>query len=271
MTYLQDVPRSKTTVPKLQAMRVSKEKIAALTCYDASFAALMESAGIDAMIVGDSLGNVLQGYDTTICVTLENIAYHTTCVARGNTTPLIIADIPFGHLGSREQAYAAAVTLMQAGAHAVKIEGGEWLEDTIRFLVQRSIPVCAHIGLTPQSVHAFGGFKVQGRSDASAERLWNDALAVQRAGAQIVVIEAVPATLAETITQELHIPTIGIGAGAACSGQVLVMHDMLGIFTGNRPRFVRNFMCGGVTIRDAVVAYINAVKDGSFPAEEHCF
>lgn len=271
MTYLQDAPRSKTTLPKLQAMRFSKEKIAALTCYDASFAALMDIAGIDAIIVGDSLGNVLHGHGTTICVTIENIAYHTSSVARGNSASLLIADIPFGHLGSREQAYSAAVRLMQAGAHVVKIEGGEWLEDTIRFLVERSIPVCAHIGLTPQSVHSLGGFRVQGRSDTSAKQLLKDALAVQQAGAQIVVIEAVPAALADEITQELHIPTIGIGAGAACSGQVLVMHDMLGIYTSKRPRFVRDFLRNGLTIQEAVVAYVKAVKDESFPAAEHCF
>lgn len=203
------------------------------------------------VLIGDSLGNVLQGHLTTIPVKLKNIVYHTKCVARGNTACLVIADMPFGNLGSKEQAYKAAAKLMQAGAHAVKIEGGEKLEDIIRFLIDRAIPFCDPIGLAPQAVHMLGDFRIQVRSDASADQLVKDAFAFQRAGAQMLVMEAVPATLAEKITGELHIPTIGIsiGAGAACSGQVLVIHDLLGISVGKRPRFVREFLVAGVTIQ----------------------
>lgn len=271
MTYLQETSRSAVTVPKLQAMRDAGEKIAMLTCYDASFSALCDRAGVDTVLIGDSLGNVLQGHTTTLPVTLEDIAYHTACVARAQPSALIIADLPFGTFGTPEEAFANSVKLMRAGAQMVKIEGGEWLAPTVKILVERAVPVCAHIGLTPQSVHAFGGFKVQGRGDEAAAQLKADALAVQDAGAQLVVMEAIPAALAGEVTRLLAIPTIGIGAGLECSGQVLVMHDMLGVFPGHRPKFVRNFMDGQATIDGAVAAYVAAVKDGTFPGPEHTF
>jgi 3-methyl-2-oxobutanoate hydroxymethyltransferase len=271
MTYLQETSRSAVTVPKLQAMREAGDRIAMLTCYDASFASLLDRAGVDVLLIGDSLGNVLQGHSTTLPVTLDDIAYHTACVARAKPSALIVADLPFGTYGTPAEAFANSVKLMRDGAHMVKLEGGEWLADTIRFLVERSIPVCAHVGLTPQSVHAFGGFKVQGKTDAGASQMLRDSRAVQDAGAQLVVIEAVPALLASEVTKQLKIPTIGIGAGLDCSGQVLVLHDMLGIFPGKRPRFVKDFMQGQTGIFAAVEAYVRAVKDGSFPGTEHTF
>ncbi|MDR5749626.1 MULTISPECIES: 3-methyl-2-oxobutanoate hydroxymethyltransferase [unclassified Caballeronia] len=271
MAYLQETARNAITVPKLQAMRDAGERIVMLTCYDASFSALLDRAGVDVMLIGDSLGNVLQGHSTTLPVTLADIAYHTASVARGNKSALIVADMPFGTIGSREEAYANAVQLMRAGAQMVKIEGGEWLADTVRFLVERSIPVCGHVGLTPQSVHAFGGFKVQGKTDAAAAQMRRDALALQEAGAQLLVIEAVPTLLAREVTEQVTIPTIGIGAGIDCSGQVLVLHDMLGIFPGKRPRFVKDFMNGQPSIFAAVETYVRSVRDGSFPGPEHTF
>jgi 3-methyl-2-oxobutanoate hydroxymethyltransferase len=271
MAYLQETARNAITVPKLQAMRDAGERIVMLTCYDASFSALLDRAGVEVMLIGDSLGNVLQGHSTTLPVTLADIAYHTASVARGNKSALIVADMPFGTIGSREEAYANAVQLMRAGAQMVKVEGGEWLADTVRFLVERAIPVCGHVGLTPQSVHAFGGFKVQGKTDAAAAQMRRDALALQEAGAQLLVIEAVPTLLAREVTEQVTIPTIGIGAGIDCSGQVLVLHDMLGIFPGKRPRFVKDFMNGQPSIFAAVEAYVRAVKDGSFPGPEHTF
>ncbi|WP_395067039.1 3-methyl-2-oxobutanoate hydroxymethyltransferase [Paraburkholderia silvatlantica] len=271
MTYLQETSRSAVTVPKLQAMRDAGERIAMLTCYDASFSALCDRAGVDTVLIGDSLGNVLQGHTTTLPVTIDDIAYHTACVARAQTKALIIADLPFGTFGTPEDAFANSVKLMRAGAQMVKIEGGEWLAPTVKMLVERAVPVCAHIGLTPQSVHAFGGFKVQGKSDAAATQMIRDALALQDAGAQLVVIEAVPAALGAEVTKQLRIPTIGIGAGVDCSGQVLVLHDMLGIFPGKRPRFVKDFMAGQPDIESAVRAYVQAVKEGTFPGPEHVF
>jgi 3-methyl-2-oxobutanoate hydroxymethyltransferase len=261
MSYLQETSRNAITVPKLQAMRDAGEKIAMLTCYDASFAALLDRAGVDVLLIGDSLGNVLQGQTTTLPVTLGEIAYHTACVARARTSALVVADLPFGTYGTPETAFASSVELMRAGAQMIKLEGGEWLADT----------VCAHIGLTPQSVHAFGGFKVQGKTEAGASQLLRDALAIQDAGAQLVVIEAVPTQLGTEATKQLRIPTIGIGAGVECSGQVLVLHDMLGIFPGKRPRFVKDFMQGQPSIFAAVEAYVRAVKDSSFPGPEHTF
>ncbi|WP_322042653.1 3-methyl-2-oxobutanoate hydroxymethyltransferase [Paraburkholderia sp. J67] len=271
MTYLQETSRSAVTVPKLQTMRDAGEKIAMLTCYDASFSALCDRAGVDTVLIGDSLGNVLQGHTTTLPVTIDDIAYHTASVARAQTSALIVADLPFGTFGTPEDAFANSVKLMRAGAQMVKIEGGEWLAPTVKMLVERAVPVCAHIGLTPQSVHAFGGFKVQGKTDAAAAQLVRDALALQDAGAQLVVIEAVPSALGTEVTKQLRIPTIGIGAGVDCSGQVLVLHDMLGIFPGKRPRFVKDFMEGQPNIEAAVRAYVKAVKDGTFPGPEHRF
>lgn len=271
MSYLQDSGRQAVTIPRLQQMREANEPIAMLTCYDASFAALLACAGVDALLVGDSLGNVLQGQETTLPVSVSDIVYHTASVARGNRSALVIADLPFGSYGTPADAYSNAVKLMQAGAQMVKLEGGAWLADTIRFLVERSVPVCAHLGLTPQSVHAFGGFKVQGKSDLAAEQLKKDALLVEQAGAQLLVLEAIPAALGAQVTASLTIPTIGIGAGVDCSGQVLVLYDMLGVFCGKRPRFVKDFMTGQPSIQAAVQAYVRAVKERTFPGAEHTF
>jgi 3-methyl-2-oxobutanoate hydroxymethyltransferase len=271
MTYLQETSRSAVTVPKLQAMRDAGEKIAMLTCYDASFSSLCDRAGVDVLLIGDSLGNVLQGHTTTLPVSLDEIAYHTTCVARAQPSALIVADLPFGTYGTPEDAFASSVKLMRAGAQMVKLEGGEWLAPTVKMLVERAVPVCAHIGLTPQSVHAFGGFKVQGKTESGAAQMLRDARAFEDAGAQLIVIEAVPSALGAQVTKQLRIPTIGIGAGVDCSGQVLVLHDMLGVFPGKRPKFVKDFMQGQPSIEAAVGAYVKAVKDGSFPGAEHAF
>ena len=271
MSYLQESNRKAVTVTSLQAMRAAGDRIAMLTAYDASFAALMDRNGTDVLLVGDSLGNVMQGQKTRLPVTLDHIVYHTECVSRGIDKALLVSDLPFGTYGTPEQAFHSAVRVMQAGAQMIKLEGGVWLADTIKFLTERGIPVCAHIGLTPQSVHQLGGFKVQGKTSDGATQLHADALAVQQAGASLVVIEAVPATLGKEVTDRLAIPTIGIGAGPDCSGQVLVMHDMLGVFPGHKSRFVRNFMDGASGIEEAVRHYVAAVRDGSFPAQEHCF
>jgi 3-methyl-2-oxobutanoate hydroxymethyltransferase len=273
--YLQNADqgtRSKTvTVPSLMALRNAGEKITMLTCYDASFAALMDRCGVDVLLVGDSLGMVCQGHGSTLPVTLDEVTYHTASVARGNQAALLIADMPFGTYPTPEATFANAVRLMQAGAQMIKLEGGAWLADTVRFLTERAIPVCAHIGLTPQSVHQLGGYKVQGKTTSSAEQLKVDALALQAAGAAILVLEAIPSALGKDVTELLFIPTIGIGAGPDCSGQVLVMHDMLGVFPGRKARFVKDFMEGQHSIEAAVRAFIAAVKDRSFPGPEHCF
>jgi len=263
--------RKAVTIPAIQGMRNAGEKIAMLTCYDASFAALMDGCGVDMLLVGDSLGNVLQGHATTLPVTVADIAYHTACVARGNKAALLAADMPFGSYGTPESAYDNAVRLMQAGAQIVKMEGGAWLCDTVRFLTERAVPVFAHLGLTPQSVYQMGGFKVQGRTAEAASRLLADALALQQAGASMLLLEAIPAALGKEVSEAVKIPTIGIGAGPDCSGQVLVMHDMLGVFPGRKARFVRNFMVGQPDIEAAVRGYVDAVKAGTFPAPEHCF
>lgn len=263
--------RKAITIPALAALRAKDEKITMLTCYDSSFAALMDRCGVEILLVGDSLGTVCQGHSSTLPVSITDIAYHTASVARGNHTALLIADMPFGTYATPESAFHHAVQLMQAGAQAVKLEGGAWLADTVRFLTERAVPVCAHIGLTPQSVHKLGGNKVQGKTAEGAEQLKVDALALQSAGASLLVLEAIPAALGKTVTDLLTIPTIGIGAGVDCSGQVLVMHDMLGVFPGHRPRFVRNFMDGQVSIEGAVNAYVAAVKNKTFPAAEHSY
>ena len=263
---------SRITLPKLQKLHTDGIKIAMLTCYDASFAALIEGAGVECLLVGDSLGMVLQGHDSTLPVTIEDMAYHTGCVARGSHTAFIIADLPFGsYQESREQAYRSAARLMAAGAHMVKLEGGAEFARSIGFLTRRGISVCGHLGLTPQSVHQLGGYRVQGRTADAGDQLLADAIALQDAGAGMIVLEAIPAELARRVTAELHIPTIGIGAGPDCSGQVLVLHDMLDVFPGRKAKFVRNFMRDASSIADAVAGYVRAVKDGSFPAAEHTF
>jgi len=253
-------------------MRSKGEKIAVLTCYDASFAALLEANGVDALLVGDSLGMVLQGHETTLPVTLDDMVYHTECVARGAKQAFIIADMPFGTFQiSPEETFAHTAQLMVAGAQMVKLEGGAAMVETVRFLTERGIPVCGHIGLTPQSVHQLGGYRVQGKESAAAQKLLVDAMALEQAGAGMIVLEAMPALLAAEITAALSIPTIGIGAGADCSGQVLVLHDMLDIYPGKKARFVKNYMQGANSIADAVASYVREVKAGEFPAAEHSF
>ncbi|WP_374046053.1 3-methyl-2-oxobutanoate hydroxymethyltransferase [Massilia sp. R2A-15] len=265
------VPPKAVTAPMLGALKAAGTPITMLTCYDASFASLMDRCGVHMLLIGDSLGMVCNGHNSTLPVTVAEVAYHTAAVARGSKSAMIVADLPFGAYGTKEAAYANAVTLIQAGAHMVKLEGGAWLADTVKFLTDRAIPVCAHLGLTPQSVHVMGGYKVQGKTTASADQLKADAKLLQEAGASILVLEAIPATLGKEVTDMLSMPTIGIGAGPDCSGQVLVMHDMLGVFPGRKARFVKNFMEGQTTIEGAVTAYVNAVTDRSFPGPEHCF
>ena len=262
----------RTTLSKLQSMRTKGEKIAMLTCYDASFATLMETNGVDVLLVGDSLGMVIQGRESTLPVTIEQMAYHTSCVASGSQQAFIIVDMPFGTSQvSPRETFAYAVQLMTAGAHMVKLEGGTEMVETVHFLTSRGIPVCGHIGLTPQSVHQLGGYKVQGKGDAAAQKLIKDALALQQAGAGMIVLEAIPATLGAEVTAQLGIPTIGIGAGAACSGQVLVVYDMLGIYPGKKARFVKDFMAGAGSVGLAIANYVAEVKAGTFPAAEHSF
>lgn len=260
------------TLSTLQGMRDKNEKIAMLTCYDSSFATLLEKSGVDVLLVGDSLGMVLQGRESTLAVTLDAMAYHTACVASGSTQAFIIADMPFGTSQvSPRETFVHASKLMVAGAHMVKIEGGEAMAETISFLASRGIPVCAHIGLTPQSVHQMGGYRVQGRSEHDAQRLLREAEAVARAGAGMVLLEAVPAALAAGVTAKLQVPTIGIGAGVDCSGQVLVLHDMLDIYQGKKARFVKNYMQGAASIGEAIRNYVREVKSNDFPAKEHSF
>ncbi len=262
----------RVTLSKLQAMRDKGEKIVVLTCYDASFATLMESSGVDVLLVGDSLGMVVQGRESTLAVTIEQMAYHTACVASGSQQAFIMADMPFGtSQASPRETFAYAVQLMAAGAHMVKLEGGAEMAETVQFLTSRGIPVCAHIGLTPQSVHQLGGYKVQGKDDAAAAKLRQDAQALERAGAGMVLMEAIPAKLAAEVTAQLHVPTIGIGAGAGCSGQVLVVYDMLNIYPGRKARFVKDFMQGAASIAEALARYVAEVKAGTFPAPEHSF
>lgn len=270
----QPAQRKPLSLPRLAEMHARGEKIAMLTAYDATFAAVADAAGVDCLLVGDSLGMVCQGLASTVGVGLEAMRYHTESVARGlrrvQGTAWLVADLPFGsYQQSREQALASAVVLMQAGAHMVKLEGGGWTTETVRFLVERGIPVCAHLGLTPQTVHALGGYRVQGRDDAAAARLHSEALALQDAGAAMLVLEMVPARLSAALTAELaRCATIGIGAGAGTAGQVLVLHDMLGLNLGRMPKFVHNFMQDAGGIAPAIAAYVRAVKDGRFPDEQ---
>lgn len=270
MSYLaSDKP---ITLHELGVKYGNGEKIATLTAYDASFAALLDRCGIDVMLVGDSLGNVLQGHSTTLPVTMEQMIYHTEAVVRGSQRAFVAADMPWGsYQESPQQALRNASRLMAAGAQMVKLEGGLVMAETVRFLSERGIPVWAHIGLTPQSVHALGGYRVQGKGDDAAQRMKDEAISLQQAGASMLLIEMIPATLGEEITRAVNIPTIGIGAGPACSGQVLVLHDMLGVYPGKTARFVRNFLQGADGIDAAVRAYVDAVKDGSFPAREHTY
>ena len=260
------------TVSTLLGLKQKGEKIAMLTAYDATFAQAACQAGVEVLLVGDSLGMVLQGHDSTLPVSLADMAYHTAAVKRGNQGALILADLPFMAYATLEQTFASCAALMQAGAHMVKLEGAAWLAEPIRQLAERGVPVCAHLGLTPQAVNVFGGYKVQGRGDAAARQLRADAMALEQAGAAMLLLECVPSELAAEITQAVKIPVIGIGAGSATDGQVLVMHDLLGLsLTGRTPKFVKNFMQGQPDVQAAFAAYVRAVKDISFPAEEHGF
>jgi 3-methyl-2-oxobutanoate hydroxymethyltransferase len=265
--------RKPMTLHRLREMHAAGEKIVMLTGYDSTFARVIDEAGVDCILVGDSLGMVLQGQASTVPVTLEQMVYHTGCVARGNRTAWVIGDLPFGsYQKSREQALRSATALMRSGAQMVKLEGGGWTTETVRFLSERGIPVCAHLGLTPQSVHAIGGWRVQGRDEASAAMLREHAIALSNAGAAMLVLELTPAALAAAITRELPVPVIGIGAGRDCSGQVLVLHDLLGLAGARAPRFVRNFMEGSSGIGQAVSRYVDAVRNASFPDPElHCY
>jgi 3-methyl-2-oxobutanoate hydroxymethyltransferase len=260
------------TVTSLQALKQKGEKITMLTCYDATFAHTASQAGVEVLLVGDSLGMVLQGHDSTLPVSTSDMAYHVACVKRGNQGALIMADLPFMSYATLEQTYANSAALMQAGAHMIKIEGAAWLAESIRLLADRGIPVCAHMGLTPQSVNVLGGYKVQGRLESQARQMRADAITLEQAGAAMLLLECVPSELAEEISHAVKIPVIGIGAGSATDGQVLVMHDMLGLsITGRVPKFVKNFMVGQPDIQSALVAYVTAVKNVSFPATEHGF
>ena len=263
--------RKPISLPRILEMRSRGEKITMLTAYDATFAAVADAAGVERILIGDSLGMVCQGLHSTVGVSLEDMRYHTASVSRGlrraQGTAWLIADLPFGsYQESKEQAFRSASVLMQAGAHMIKLEGGGWTTEVVHFLVERGIPVCAHLGLTPQTVHALGGYRVQGRTGAAADVLKQQAHALEDAGASMLVLEMVPADVSADLTQALqHCATIGIGAGKDTAGQVLVLHDMLGVNLGKMPKFVRNFMADGGSIRGAMEAYVAAVKDGSFP------
>lgn len=255
----------------LKQFKASGEKFTCLTAYDSTFAFEASSAGIEVLLIGDSLGMVLQGHDSTLPVTVDQMVYHTQCVKRGNQGAMIMADMPFMSYGTPAQALDNAARLMQAGAHIVKIEGGAWLAESIRMLTERGVPVCAHLGLTPQFVNKLGGYKVQGREEAQAEAMVRDAQALEEAGADVLLLECVPTALAKKITESVQVPVIGIGAGPHTDGQVLVLHDMLGIGAGRRPKFVKNFLAETGSVQAAMKAYVEAVKAGTFPSAEHSF
>ena len=272
-THLQrDATRPPVTLSTLARMKADGEKIASLTCYDASFAVLLDAADLDVVLVGDSLGMVIQGHSTTVPVSMDQMVYHCACVARGIHRPFLIGDLPFMSYPSAEVALANAVRLMQeGGAQMVKLESGGKQTDIVEFLASHDIAVCAHVGLKPQSVHKTGGFRVQGRERDTAARLLDEARRLESAGADIVLLECIPAALGKTIAAELHVPVIGIGAGPDTDGQILVTYDMLDITTGRKPRFVRNFMEGAGDNLEALKRYVRAVKQREYPAPEHCF
>lgn len=259
------------SVSRLSKMKSENQKITCITAYDASFAAIFDQAGIQVLLIGDSLGMVLQGHDSTLPVTVENIKYHTESVVSTAKNSLIIADLPFMSYSTAEQTFENASILMRAGANMVKLEGGTWLSESVKGLVERGIPVCGHLGLTPQSVNVFGGYKVQGREEEQADKLLNDALLLEKSGIQLLVLECVPVALAERVTKALQIPVIGIGAGAYTDGQILVMHDAFGISAGFCPKFSKNFLVETGDIRRAVALYKEEVEAGTFPAAEHSF
>ena len=260
------------TLPDLHRHKRDGEKIVCVTAYEASIAARVDEAGVDLVLVGDSLGMVVQGHASTLPVTMDAMVYHTACVARGLHRAFLVADLPFMAFRDVTTAFANATRLVaEGGAAMVKLEGADWVCEIISALTSREIPVCAHLGLTPQSINRLGGYRVQGRETEAAERLRADARAVQDAGAQLLVLECVPSALAQAITRELHIPVIGIGAGVDCDGQVLVMHDLLGITPGKRPRFSKDFLAGNGSVVDAIAAYARAVRAGEFPGPEHSY
>jgi 3-methyl-2-oxobutanoate hydroxymethyltransferase len=262
----------RVTIPKLQERARSGEKLVMLTCYDASFARISDAAGVDMLLIGDSLGMVIQGHDSTLPVSVEETEYHVRCVARGSERALVIADMPFGSFQeSPGQAFRNSARMMAAGAQMVKLEGGATMTETTRFLVERGVPVCAHIGLTPQSVHTLGGYRVQGKREDAAAALVADAKALEAAGAAIVLMEAMPAAVAKRVTESLTVPTVGIGAGPDVSGQVLVNYDILDIYPGRKARFVKNFLSGAPSIQAAIEAYVKAVKGKTYPGPEHSF
>ena len=258
------------SISSLNGMKTSGEKFAAITAYDYTFSRLIENSSIEVSLVGDSLGNVIQGRDSTIPVTVDEMAYHTAAVKRGNNRSLLITDMPFMSYSTEVKALDNAAILMQAGAQMVKVEGGEWLADTVYLLSERGIPVCGHVGLTPQSVHKLGGYKVQGKEDQAASRMIEEAKILEEAGADLIVVECVPSKLGGDLSAALSIPVIGIGAGPDTDGQVLVLHDMLGI-SQRLPRFTKNFLDGNNSIQEAITAYGNEVREGTFPSKEHCF
>ena len=262
---------SKVTITQLQKMKQDGQKFASITAYDATFARLFDDEGVPVLLIGDSLGMVMQGHTDTLPVSVDEMAYHTRCVRRGTSNALVIADLPFMSYADTASACANAATLMAAGASMVKLEGGEWLCDTVRHLNRNGVPVCGHLGLTPQSVHVVGGFRVQGRDVDQADEIYRSALALQAAGIQLLVLECVPAALAERITKALRIPVIGIGAGNGTDGQILVMHDAFGITSGYTPKFTKNFLAETGDIRAAVRQYMAQVADGSFPGPEQTF
>ncbi len=259
------------TINDLRKLKARKEKIACLTAYDATFATMISEAGIEVVLVGDSLGMVLQGQSSTLPVTIEHMIYHTQSVARANISSLIMADMPFMGCRSLDQCLDYSTSLMQAGAHMVKLEGGSWLSEMIQILGRNGVPVCAHLGLTPQSVHKFGGFKVQGKEEKAASELIEDAKALEQSGAALLLVECIPAPLTKKIMQAVSIPVIGIGCGPDTDGQILVMHDAIGAVLGKPAKFVKNFMQGNTSISAAFKDYVNEVKSGTYPGPEHSF
>ncbi|WP_323972076.1 3-methyl-2-oxobutanoate hydroxymethyltransferase [Aeromonas hydrophila] len=262
---------SKITTTNLLKMKQEGQRITAITAYDATFAKLFDDEGAHVLLIGDSLGMVLQGGQDTLGVSMDEMVYHTRCVVRGTTNALVVTDMPFMSYATPEQTYQNAARLMAAGARMVKMEGGDWLCDSIRHLTRNGVPVCGHLGLTPQSVHVFGGFKVQGRDEFQAQEIYRQALELQAAGIQLLVLECVPTSLAERISKALRIPVIGIGAGPATDGQILVMHDAFGITSGYVPKFTKNFLAETGDMRAAIQLYVKQVSEGTFPGPEHCF
>lgn len=265
-------PAGRITLGHLQKLYREKEKITMVACYDATGAAVVDGASVEILLVGDSLGMLVQGAESTLSVSLEDSVYHTRCVARGAKRAVVLGDMPFGsYQASPQQAFENAAKLMAAGAHMIKLEGGALMAETVAFLSARGIPICGHLGLTPQSVNALGGYKVQGKTVDAAQRVVDDAKALEAAGAVMVVLEAIPSALGRTITEAVSIPTIGIGAGPDCSGQILLLYDMLDFFPGRKAKFVKNFLAGAPSIGAAVEAFVRDVKSGAFPSPEYCY